>query len=95
MIEKELISLTPEASRQIRAIIDEKGLPPFYGLRVGLKGAACGASYLLGFDTENKDEDDHFEVEGIPVFVNRRHLMYLIGVTIDFEEGGEGFVFRK
>ena len=95
MIEKELISLTPEASRQIRTIIDEKGLPSFYGLRVGLKGAACGASYLLGFDTENKEEDDRFEVEGIPVFVNRRHLMYLIGVTIDFEEGGEGFVFRK
>lgn len=95
MIEKELISLTPEAMRHIRAIIDEKGLPPFYGLRIGLKGAACGASYLLGFDTENKEEDDRLDIGDIPVFVNRRHLMYLIGVTIDFEEEGEGFVFRK
>lgn len=87
------ITLTSEAQEQIRAIIESKSLPEFYGLRVGLKGAACGASFLLGFDTKSPD-DDEYTLEGITIYVDRRHLMYVIGLTIDFDEDGEGFVFQ-
>ncbi|MFT4033895.1 MAG: iron-sulfur cluster assembly accessory protein [Siphonobacter sp.] len=87
------IQLTETAHQQIRAIIEEKQLPEFYGLRVGLKGAACGASYLLGFDTKS-EEDDVFTVKGLQIFINRRHLMYILGLSIDFDEEGEGFIFQ-
>ncbi len=95
MITQEIvpISFTQSAQEQIRAIIEDKKLPEFYGLRVGLKGAACGASFLLGFDTKT-DQDDQFTVADIPVYVDRRHLMYVIGLTIDFDAEGEGFVFQ-
>lgn len=90
------VRLTEAARRQVRAIIEEKGIPAFYGLRVGLRGAGCGAQYLLGFDTKT-DADDAYDLDGLAVLVDRRHLMYVLGLEIDFEAGddGVGFSFSK
>lgn len=92
----EPIRLTEAARRQIREIIEEKGIPDFYGLRVGLRGAGCGAEYLLGFDTAG-EADDAYRVNDVPVLIDRRHLMYVLGLEIDFEAGetGVGFSFHK
>lgn len=92
----EPIRLTEAARRQIRAILEEKRIPDFYGLRVGLRGAGCGAEYLLGFDTAG-DSDETYRVGEVQVFIDRRHLMHVLGLEIDFEAGeeGAGFTFHR
>jgi iron-sulfur cluster assembly protein len=88
------ISISNRALCEIEEIISEKHISDDYGLRVGLKGAGCGATYLLGFDLPVK-ADDVFLIENIKVIIDRKHLMFMIGLGIDFEEGedGVGFVF--
>ncbi len=96
---KELpVSFTPLAKSKVLTIREAKGIEPTYGLRIGVKGGGgCGSggmSYLLGFD-KPKEGDDHFDLEGLPVFIDKRHTMYLIGMEIDFvvEDGVTGFTF--
>lgn len=88
------IFLTKRAIEEVNTIILQKKISDDYGLRIGLKGAGCGATYLIGFDLKTKD-DDIFQMESIKLIVDRKHLMYLFGVQIDFEEGenGKGFTF--
>ncbi|MES2797162.1 MAG: iron-sulfur cluster biosynthesis family protein [Bacteroidota bacterium] len=88
------IIITDRARVEIESIIATKNISDDYGLRIGLKGAGCGATYVLGFDLKTKT-DDFFEIEAIKVLIDRKHLMYLMGISIDFEEGegGAGFTF--
>ncbi|MBL7765073.1 MAG: iron-sulfur cluster assembly accessory protein [Chitinophagaceae bacterium] len=64
-------------------------------LRVGVKGGGCsGMTYVLEYD-DQQEGDQIFEVEGIPVVMNKAHEMYLYGMTIAFEGGlnSRGFTF--
>jgi iron-sulfur cluster assembly protein len=90
------VKITQSAIIEIKNILISKNISDDYGLRIGLKGAGCGATYLLGFDTKSIT-DDLFLIENIKVFIDRKHLMYLIGVEIDFEAGDEaiGFTFSS
>lgn len=94
LLEESPIRLTQAAVAQIRTLTAQMQLPDFYGLRLGLKGAACGAAYLLGFDTATPD-DHRYLCEGVQVLVSRRHLMYLFGAVVDYDAEGEGFFITK
>lgn len=89
------IELTEKAVEEVKAIMQNKNIPKGYGLRIGMKGGGCGGmSFVLGFDKQ-KENDLAYEVEGIPVFVEKRHTMYLVGMKVDFYEGTDarGFMF--
>lgn len=91
------VSISRRACEEIRAIRQTKGIPPEYGLRVGIRGAGCGGlSLIIGFD-KKKETDLSYEVEGIPVYVDKKHAMYVIGKEVDFvDEGDErGFLFKE
>ena len=93
----EPITLTERAAQEVRHIMQHKNIPAEYGLRIGMKGGGgCGAgmSYLLGFDKE-KEDDLSYELFGIPIHVEKKHTMYLIGLQVDFYEGADarGFTF--
>ncbi len=53
-------------------------------------------NYVLGFD-QKKDGDDEFEIDGIRVFLNKAHALYLSGMEIDYREGldNRGFTFNN
>ncbi len=91
-----MITFSTIARTEILKSLDSPQIPAGYALRVGLKGGACSATYLLGLDkaTEN---DEHYEIEGLRVLIDKRHLMYLIGVKIDYAEteAGLGFTITK
>lgn len=74
-----------------------KNIPSEYGLRVGIRGGSgCGGHQLiLGFD-KPKDTDMTYTYEGIPVLVDKKHMLYVFGKQVDFYEGGDakGFVFH-
>jgi len=86
------VHISGRAKAEILETFRANKIPDEYGLRVGLRGGACSASFLLGFDTPTSD-DQPYEVNGIKVLIDRRHLMYVLGVTVDFEEGAEGAGF--
>lgn len=98
MIKELPIEITPKALSKIKLIMQDKEIPEGYGLRVGTnKSASCGTtSFLLGFD-EQKTGDDSFEVEGVNVYINKKEMLYLMGITLNFIEGEEesGFRFDK
>jgi iron-sulfur cluster assembly protein len=91
------ITLSTRAVSEIKAIMSSKTIPEGFGLRVGVRGGGCsGMSYILGFDRK-RDEDMVFEMDEIPVYVDRRQGLYLMGTTIDYQDGLEarGFTFEN
>lgn len=92
------VHITPEAITKIKLIMDQKSIPSGYGLRLGTKNSvSCGTtSFLLGFDTK-KTGDDSFNVEDIEVLINKKELLFLIDITLDYHQGEEvsGFKFNK
>lgn len=91
------VSLTPKAAIEVRKIMETKKIPADYGLRVGVKGGGCGGvSLIIGFD-KKKETDHAYTIGGIPIYVDKRHTMYLIGKEVDFYEGADarGFMFAN
>lgn len=89
------IEITLEAQIEIKNIMANKNIPKEYSLRVGVKGGGCGGmSYALGFD-KPKEGDQQFVIEEIPVLIEKKHVMFLMGMRVDFYDGNDtrGFTF--
>ena len=90
------LKLSNQAISQIKYIFERKNIPSDYGLRIGMKGSGCaGTSFVIGFDTK-KEGDDEYLVDNILVYIEKKHVMYLYGVQVDFVENEveSGFVFN-
>jgi iron-sulfur cluster assembly protein len=91
------VKLTDGAVNEVKRLMSEPGFEEGRYLRVGVKGGGCsGLSYVLGFDAKEED-DDQYEIEGIPVIMKTAHGIYLFGMEVDFEDGlnARGFVFNN
>lgn len=91
------VALSGRACEQIRHIMKTKGIPADYGLRIGIRGGGCGSamSLIIGFDRQ-RDNDFSYLVDGINVFVDKKHTLYVIGKEVDFVDDaeGRGFIFK-
>jgi iron-sulfur cluster assembly protein len=97
MLQSLPVKITKAALAEIKHIVERKNIPSEYGLRIGMKGSGCaGTSFVIGFDKQ-KDQDQVFDLEGQPVFIEKKHLMYLFDVEVDFVENEveRGFVFNN
>ncbi|UXP30668.1 iron-sulfur cluster assembly accessory protein [Reichenbachiella agarivorans] len=93
----EPVNITTKAIAEVRNIMDNKGIPKDYSLRIGIKGGGCGAlGYVIGFDKAN-DGDITYSQQDIPIVIDKKHVMYLIGLEVDFieESDARGFSFIK
>ncbi len=90
----EPVSITPAALKEIKNILENKGIPKDYGLRLGVKGGGCGVAYKLGFDKKRGDDLEYY-VEDVQVLVRKQETMFLVGKKIEFynEADGRGFAF--
>ncbi len=90
------VTLTPKAVEEVKKIMDTKGIPEDYGLRIGVKGGkgCMGMGYMLGFD-KAKENDLSYLSEGISIHIEKGQTLYLIGLEVDFYEGSDarGFTF--
>lgn len=87
------INLTEKAASEVKRIIEEQrkqrsDLPEKLYLRIRVVGGGCsGFQNKLDLDPEmNEKLDEVFEIHGVPVVVDKRSLMYLSDVTIDFHD---------
>ena len=90
------VILSSKAAAEVKKIMQTKNIPADYGLRIGIRGGSgCGgAKLIIGFD-KRKESDLVYVVEDISVYVNKKHILYVIGKEVDFYEGedAKGFVF--
>jgi len=97
MLKEIPVKISSNALSEIQTIFERKNIPAEYGLRIGMKGSGCaGTSFIIGFD-KKKEQDEVYHTEGIEVYIEKKHLMYLIGVEVDFVENNSerGFVFNS
>jgi iron-sulfur cluster assembly protein len=96
-----LISLTPAAIHKAQEMLAAQPNRDELYLRLGVKGGGCsGFSYHLEFDSDIDPKfDRHFEFDGVKVVVDRKSLLYLAGMTLNYTgdlhfvgEGGFEFV---
>lgn len=91
------IHISEKALTEILFIMENKGIPDHYFLRIKADGAGCsGMNLSLGFD-EKGEADQSFEVDGLTVIVEKKQFMYIIGQEIDFmdNESARGFFFKQ
>lgn len=96
-----LVNFTSGAIQEITKILEDKTLNseagPILGLRLGVEGGGCaGMSYTLAFD-QKKENDLEYFVSSFPVFMNKSHSLYLMGMEVDYQDGlnARGFTFKN
>lgn len=93
-----MIQVSEKATSQIKSLMQAENRAPSDFLRIFVKKGGCsGFSYKLDFDSSLKDGDKNFDINGLKLVVDKESLLYLIGMTLDFEGGlnGQGFVFSN
>ncbi|WP_134704012.1 iron-sulfur cluster insertion protein ErpA [Ammoniphilus sp. YIM 78166] len=88
-----MIEITESAGSKIKELLTSQENPALF-LRVGVQGGGCsGLTYGMGFDEEQKETDQEFELHGIKVVVDEDSLKLLKGTRIDYKESmvGGGF----
>ena len=93
-----MITISEQAAKQIIRLKDEGGSTPESFLRVKVVAGGCsGMSYKLDFDQALGEKDTVFDDHGTRVVVDSKSLLYVAGMTLDFEGGlnGKGFVFSN
>jgi iron-sulfur cluster assembly protein len=86
------ITLTEKAASEVKRIVAEQqqtaAVPEKVYLRMRVVGGGCsGFQHKLDLDPAvNPKLDEVFEQFGVPVVVDKRSLMYLNEVTVDFHD---------
>jgi iron-sulfur cluster assembly protein len=82
------IELTEKAASEVRRIIAEQNLPEKLHLRLRVVGGGCsGFQHKLDLDPAVNDKlDETFEIHGISVVIDKRSLLYMSGVKVDFHD---------
>jgi len=88
------VTFTQSALDALKKVLEQN---PEACIRVGVKGGGCsGMTYVLG--TDIKTETDIFEIiNEIPFLIDKRHVMYLVGMEVDYHDGlnARGFEFKN
>jgi iron-sulfur cluster assembly accessory protein len=91
------VILTSGAKSEVKRLLADEGFDTTQKLRIGVKGGGCsGMTYVLGFD-HPKENDHHFEIDGISCIMDKSHELYLYGMLVDWQDGlnNRGFVFKN
>jgi len=93
-----MIQISQSAIEHIKELRTKEKVPKEKALRISVKEGGCsGFSYRLDFDEEKTDKDKFFNSNGIPLVIEGKSLLYIMGMTLDYEGGlnGKGFIFSN
>ncbi|MBI5515911.1 MAG: iron-sulfur cluster assembly accessory protein [Deltaproteobacteria bacterium] len=79
------LRVTPRAVQKAREQLQKRGTPGAM-LRLGVRGGGCsGFAYVLEFADETRLRDQVFDFDGVRLVVDPKSLVFLRGVTLDYE----------
>ena len=90
-----MIYLSNNAVKQLESLKKEASQDDTL-LRINIKKGGCsGLSYKMDFTDSISENDEVFDTEGSKVVVDKQSLLYVLGMTLDYEGGlnGKGFIF--
>lgn len=91
------VSFTQSALEALQRIRVEEQVGEDQVVRVGVKGGGCsGMTYVLGFDAAGS-QDDVYELAGLKIALDKRHLLYVANMEVDYQDGlnARGFAFNN
>jgi iron-sulfur cluster assembly protein len=91
-----MITLTPLAAEKVKNHLKNRGKG--LGIRIGIKTTGCsGLAYILEFVDQYFDTDVQFSSKDVDIFVDKKCLNYIDGLTLDWSKQGlnEGFDFKN
>ena len=87
------LEFTEAAANKVKVLIADEDNPDLK-LRVYITGGGCsGFQYGFTFDDQVNDGDMTIEKQGVALVVDPMSLQYLVGGSVDYTEGLEGFAF--
>ncbi len=92
-----MISVTENAEKKIRQMIEKEGKPSM-NLRVYVEGGGCsGMQYGLTFEENARDDDELVAYDGFKVLVDPMSRPFLDGTEIDYSDSlmDGGFKIRN
>lgn len=96
VVQQQMVSplfFSDSAVAKVRELIEEEENPELK-LRVFVTGGGCsGFQYGFSFDENQDDEDTVIERDGVYLLVDPMSYQYLVGATIDYQEGLQGSQF--
>ena len=92
------IQMSESALSQVRALRDKQGQD--LCLRVGVRQGGCsGMSYMMDFENASsiREGDEVFDYDGFKLICDRKSLLYLYGLMLDYSDAmiGGGFQFTN
>jgi iron-sulfur cluster assembly protein len=92
------IQLSEAALQQVKRLQNSQGSD--LCLRVGVRQGGCsGMSYMMDFEDASKitPEDEVFDYDGFKIVCDRKSLLYLYGLMLDYSDAmiGGGFQFTN
>ncbi|MEM8780756.1 MAG: iron-sulfur cluster assembly accessory protein [Cyanobacteria bacterium P01_G01_bin.49] len=92
------IQLTETALKHVLMLREEQGND--LCLRVGVRQGGCsGMSYMMEFEDASKisEQDEVFDYEGFRIICDRKSILYLYGLVLDYSNAmiGGGFQFTN
>ncbi len=92
------ILLSEAALQQVKLLRDQQGSD--LCLRVGVRQGGCsGMSYMMDFEqiSQISPEDEVFDYDGFKIVCDRKSLLYLYGLMLDYSNAmiGGGFQFTN
>lgn len=93
------IQLTDAALKQV-LMLKQQQPDEDLCLRVGVRQGGCsGMSYMMDFEksTNTTEDDDVFDYEGFKIVCDRKSLLYIYGMVLDYSNSmiGGGFQFTN
>ncbi|MGK7875111.1 MAG: HesB/IscA family protein [Xenococcaceae cyanobacterium] len=92
------IQLSEAALKHVLMLREQQGKD--LCLRVGVRQGGCsGMSYMMDFEDPSKirDDDEVFDYDGFQIVCDRKSLLYLYGLMLDYSNAmiGGGFEFTN
>jgi iron-sulfur cluster assembly protein len=92
-----MITITDTAQTKIQRLLDKRG---GVGIRLAVKTTGCsGLAYVLEYVDQHTADDTtiNYAQSGFSVIVDKKHEVYLTGMTVDYVRQGlnEGFEFSN
>jgi len=99
MENNQFVSISPQAGRALRKMLQEKKYAGASALRFGLAETEAEAGnrrpkVMLGFEANPaRDNDTSYECEGIEILIDSESLPHVQGICLDVRVRAEGIQF--